>query len=63
MKEKNALYEKEIINLPNPNGWFTMTLIFNCRTTNAYINNAEKLSLIIVIKRKSKWKNPHFCWR
>ncbi len=46
-EEKNAQYEKEIINPPNPNGWFTMTVVVDDKTIKAYINDAEKPSLVV----------------
>jgi len=46
-KEKNAVFEKEIINPPNPNDWFTMKLVIDSTTVKAYINNADQPSLIV----------------
>lgn len=46
-KEKNAVFEKEIINPPNPNDWFTMKLVIDNTTVKAYINNATQPSLIV----------------
>ena len=46
-KERNAVFEKEIINPPNPNDWFTMKLVVNNTTVKAYINNASQASLIV----------------
>ncbi|WP_029284160.1 hypothetical protein [Pedobacter sp. R20-19] len=46
-KERNAVFEKEIINPPNPNDWFTMKLVVNNTTVKAYINNAPQASLIV----------------
>ncbi|MBB5441332.1 hypothetical protein HDC90_005023 [Pedobacter sp. AK013] len=46
-KEKNAVFEKEIIDPPNPNDWFTMKLVVDNRTVKVYINNAIQASLIV----------------
>jgi len=46
-KERNAVFEKEIINPPNPNDWFTMKLVVNNTTVKAYINNASQSSLTV----------------
>jgi len=46
-KERNAVFEKEIINPPNPNDWFTLKLVIDSTTVKAYINNAEQPSLIV----------------
>jgi hypothetical protein len=45
--EKNSMYEKEIKNPPNPNSWFTMTLVIDDKTVKAYINNAKNPSLVV----------------
>jgi hypothetical protein len=45
--EKNSMYEKEIKNPPNPNTWFTMTLVIDDKTVKAYINNAKNPSLVV----------------
>lgn len=46
-KERNAIFEKEIINPPNPNDWFTLKLVIENTTVKAYINDAEQPSLIV----------------
>ncbi|MFB9109438.1 hypothetical protein [Flavobacterium gyeonganense] len=46
-KERNAVFEKEIINPPNPNDWFTLKLVIDSTTVKAYINDAEQPSLIV----------------
>ncbi|WP_166926122.1 hypothetical protein [Flavobacterium poyangense] len=46
-KERNALFEQEIINPPNPSDWFTMKLVIDSTTVKAYINNATHPSLIV----------------
>jgi hypothetical protein len=45
-QEKNAVFEKEIINPPKPNDWFIMKLVIDNTTVKAYINNAEHPSLV-----------------
>ncbi len=45
--ERNAQFEKEIVNPPNPNDWFKMRLVIDGKTVKAYINNALKPSLIV----------------
>ncbi|WP_269236541.1 hypothetical protein [Flavobacterium flavigenum] len=46
-KERNAVFEKEIINPPNPNDWFTLKLVIDSTTVKAYINDAAQPSLIV----------------
>jgi len=46
-KERNAVFEKEIINPPDPDGWFTMKLLIDGTTVRAYINNESEPSLTI----------------
>ncbi len=46
-KEKNGVFEKEIIDPPHPNDWFTMKLVVDNRTVKAYINNASQASLTV----------------
>lgn len=46
-KERNGVFEKEIINPPNPNEWFTLKLIITDKNVKAYINNASQASLIV----------------
>lgn len=43
--ERNAIFEKEISNPPNPNGWFTLTIVVDNKSVKAYINEAKKPSL------------------
>lgn len=38
-EEQNALFEKEIPNAPNPNGWFILRLVIDEDLIRAYINN------------------------
>lgn len=45
-QEKNAVFEKEIINPPKTNDWFIMKLVIDNTTVKAYINNAEHPSLV-----------------
>ena len=40
-EERNGIFEKEIKNPPDPNGWFTMTLVIENKTIKAYINDTE----------------------
>jgi len=44
-EEKNSLYEKEIVNPPNPDGWFTMTIVVDNKSVKAYINDSKKPAL------------------
>jgi hypothetical protein len=44
-EEQNGIFEKEIKNPPNPNGWFTMTLVVENKTIKAFINDDETPSL------------------
>lgn len=44
-EEKNSLYEKEIVNPPNPDGWFAMTIVVDNKSVKAYINDAKKPAL------------------
>lgn len=46
-KERNAVFEKEIINPPNPDDWFIMKLVIDRTTVKAYINNATVPSLMV----------------
>ncbi|PXY46857.1 hypothetical protein [Flavobacterium hydrophilum] len=46
-KERNAVFEKEIINPPNANDWFIMKLVIDRTTVKAYINNATDPSLMV----------------
>lgn len=46
-KERNAVFEKEIINPPDPNGWFVMKLVIDGTTVKAYINNESQPSLAV----------------
>ncbi|UUF12394.1 MULTISPECIES: family 16 glycoside hydrolase [Flavobacterium] len=52
-KQSNAVFEKAIINPPDPNGWFTMKLVIDAATVKAYINNASQPSLTVK-KRSSR---------
>ena len=44
-EEKNSIYEKKIINPPNPDGWFTMTVIIDGKNIKAFITDSKKPSL------------------
>jgi lysophospholipase L1-like esterase len=46
-EERNAQYEKEIINPPHPDGWFKMRLVIDDKTIKAFINQKEKPSLVV----------------
>ena len=46
-EEQNGLFEKEIKNPPNPNSWFTMTLIIDNKIIKAYINESAEPSLVV----------------
>lgn len=43
--EYNGIYEKGINNPPNPNDWFSMTLVVDAKIVKAYINDNENPSL------------------
>ena len=45
--ERNGVFEKEIINPPNPNDWFSMTIIVDKKTVKAFINQDAKPSLMV----------------
>lgn len=45
--ERNAQYEKAIINPPHPDGWFKMKLVIEYKTIKAFINQSEKPSLVV----------------
>ena len=40
-EEKNSIYEKEIINPPNPDGWFTMAIVIDNKSVKAFINDVK----------------------
>lgn len=46
-KERNAVFEKEIINPPSADNWFTMKLVIDGKTVKAYIGNAAEPSLTV----------------
>lgn len=46
-KKKNGQYEKEIINPPDPNDWFTMKICVSSNKIEAYINDNKKPSLVV----------------
>jgi len=46
-EERNAVFEKEIINPPDPNDWFVMKLVIDGKTVKAYINNESHPSLTV----------------
>lgn len=51
-EEKNAMFEKEIINPPNPNSWFKMTIVVDNEIIKAYINDDKIPALEIEKIRK-----------
>jgi hypothetical protein len=46
-EERNGVFEKEIITPPNPNGWFTLKLVANNKSIQAFINQSKKPSLVV----------------
>ncbi len=55
--EQNAIFEKEIINPPDPNGWFRMKLEIDKTTVIAYINNSAQPSLKVTkLTKQAKGK-------
>jgi hypothetical protein len=46
-EERNGVFEKEIVNPPDPNGWFKMRLVIRDKSVEGYINEATKPSLTI----------------
>ena len=45
--EQNGVFEKEIINPPDPDDWFKMTLIIDGKIIKAFINSNETPSLVV----------------
>ena len=45
--EQNGVFEKEIINPPDPDDWFKMTLVIDGKIIKAFINSNETPSLIV----------------
>ena len=46
-EERNGEFEKEIMEPPNPNDWFTLKLVINNKSVQAFINHSKKPSLVI----------------
>ncbi|MGO4875622.1 hypothetical protein ACEN2P_03395 [Pedobacter psychrotolerans] len=46
-KERNGVFEKEIIDPPNPDDWFSMKLVMEGTTVKAYINHSSQPSLVV----------------
>jgi len=46
-EERNGVFEKEISNPPNPNDWFTMSLVIDKKSVKAFINQDVKPSLVV----------------
>jgi hypothetical protein len=44
---RNAQFEKQIINPPYPNGWFTMRLVIDATTIKAFINQDKNPALVV----------------
>ena len=45
--EQSGVFEKEIIDPPDPTGWFTMKLVIDNKSIKAFINNNESPSLTV----------------
>jgi hypothetical protein len=45
--ERNGVFEKEIINPPNSNDWFSMTIVVDKKSVKAFINQDAKPSLTV----------------
>ncbi len=45
--EQNGVFEKEIINPPDPGGWFKMKLVIDDKNIKAFINSNETPSLVV----------------
>lgn len=54
-EERNGVFEKEILNPPNPNDWFSMTLIIENKIIKAFIN--ESLNPSLVVKKLNQNQN------
>ena len=46
-EEQNAVFEKEIVNPPDPNGWFTLKVVIDKTTVKAFINKSTVPSLVV----------------
>jgi len=46
-EERNAAFEKEILNPPDPNDWFSLKLVIRGSTIKAYINDLSIPSLVV----------------
>ncbi len=46
-EERNGVFEKEIIAPPDPNGWFTVKLVVNNKSIQAFINQSKNPSLVV----------------
>lgn len=46
-EEQNAVFEKEVTNPPDPNGWFTLRLVIEGAMVKAFINDAGLPSLAV----------------
>lgn len=54
-EERNGVFEKEIINPPNPNDWLSMTVIIENKIIKAFIN--DSLNSSIVVKKLDQNQN------
>lgn len=45
--EQSGVFEKDIIDPPDPTGWFTMKLVIDNKSIKAFINNNEAPSLTV----------------
>jgi hypothetical protein len=46
-EQQNAVFEKAIAQAPDPNDWFTMTLVVTDTTVAAYINQSPQPALVV----------------
>jgi hypothetical protein len=46
-EERNGVFEKEIIAPPNPSAWFTLKLVVNNKSIQAFINQSKNPSLVV----------------
>lgn len=46
-EEQNGIFEKEISEPPNPNDWFTMTVVIDQNKVKAYINGSKTPALVV----------------
>lgn len=46
-RDSNAIFEKQLMYPPDPNGWFTMKLVIEGAVVKAFVNGEEMPSLIV----------------